>query len=246
MIEKLKTLFCKTIFLTILVISAIAVKAQTASEISLKIFCIGNSITAGARTVNPEIESYPAVLQSMLVNNGYKNYKITNLGIGGATIIRYGKPNIWPVLDSIKKYIPDIVIIKAGTNETVGDPRFNWEHIADFEKDYSEYLLAIRNINPKCKIIICSPLDMFPETPGLSDERLQNLKQRKPRILELRKRVKKIAKKNNLFFLDLTRVFKHKMNLITQGDGVHPNSMGYNLLATEIYTYLKRENIIHQ
>jgi acyl-CoA thioesterase I len=209
-----------------------------------KIACIGNSITFGARLDHPELHAYPSVLSSMLAANGYQNYSIKNYGIGGATILRFGQPNLWKVLDSLKLFIPDIVIIKAGTNETVGKPRGNWEHMAEFEKDYSDYIQGIRKINPNCKIIICSPLDMVIKTEGLSPERTADLTLRRPRIWELRNRVKKIAKQEATYFLDLTRPFKGKTNLMTKNDGVHPNQDGYQYMASLVYKFIVKRKIV--
>ena len=208
------------------------------------IACIGNSITAGARLSHPEVESYPAVLAALLKDNEYINYDVKNFGIGGATILRFGSPNLWKVLDSLKIFGPDIVIIKAGTNETVGKPRYNWEHINDFEKDYSDFISAIRKINPNCRIIICSPLDMVIQTDGLTFERKEDLSGRRPRIWELRKRIKKIAKNEKTFYLDLTKPFKGKTNLMTISDGVHPNKEGYQYLATVVFGFMVKKEIV--
>lgn len=233
------SLLLRFTFVIFCLLSPFAVKAQ-----NVRIACIGNSITFGARLDNPDIESYPAVLAQMLKANDYLNYEIKNFGIGGATILRFGTPNLWRLLDSLPAFVPDIVVIKAGTNETVGKPRLNWEHIDEFEKDYSEYIAEIRKVNPNCKVIICSPLDMVIQTEELSPERITDLTGRRPRILELRKRIKKIANTENTYFLDLTSPFKGKANLMTKKDGVHPNKDGYQYLASLVYDYLVKRKIV--
>lgn len=218
-------------------------KAQVNKE---KIACIGNSITFGARLTDPEKASYPALLSGLLTNNGYHHYEIKNFGIGGATILKFGTPNLWRILDSLKNFPPDIVVIKAGTNETVGAPRLNWEHINEFEKDYSDYIAAIKKINPDCRIIICSPLDMVLETKDLTQARKDDLLGRRPRIWELRERIKKIAATEDVFFLDLTKPFKGKPELMTTMDGVHPNQDGYQYLATLVFDYMRKKKIVVQ
>ena len=230
------------IFLVCLLLS-MNCKAQVTKE---RIACIGNSITFGARLTDPEKASYPAVLSALITEKGYHNYEIKNYGIGGATMLRFGTPNLWRILDSLKNFLPDIVVIKAGTNETVGAPRLNWEHISEFEKDYSDYIAAIRKINPDCRIIICSPLDMVLETKDLTQARKDDLSGRRPRIWELRERIKKIATKEDVFFLDLTKPFKGKPDLMTTMDGVHPNQDGYHYLATLIFNYMRKKKIIVQ
>jgi len=211
---------------------------------NVRIACIGHSITAGARLTQPQTEAYPAVLSAMLKQEEYLNYEVKNFGIGGATMLRYGKPNLWRILDSLQNFKPDIVIIKAGTNETVSKPLFNWEHINEFEKDYSDYVSLIRKINPACRIIVCSPLDMVIQTDGLSAARKEDLTGRRPRIWELRKRIKRIAISENLSFLDLTNPFKGKANLMTKSDGVHPNADGYQYLASLVYKHLLKREIV--
>lgn len=226
-------------FVLLCFFSPFSAKAQ-----SVRIACIGNSITAGARLTQPLTESYPAVLSSMLKQGQYLNYEVKNFGIGGATMLRFGTPNLWPLIDSLQNFKPDLVIIKAGTNETVGKPRLNWEHINEFEKDYSDYISLIRKINPNCRIVICSPLDMVIQTDGLSSERKEDLSGRRPRIWELRKRIKKIARSEQVSFLDLTKPFEGKANLMTISDGVHPNRDGYQYLATLVFDYLVKNRIV--
>lgn len=242
-IRKISRMLWKSPIVFLFLFNSINSKAQVAKE---RIVCIGNSITFGARLTDPETASYPAVLSALLTEKAYLKYEIKNFGIGGATMLRFGTPNLWRILDSLKKYPPDIVVIKAGTNETVGAPRLNWEHISEFEKDYSDYIAAIKKINPDCRIIICSPLDMVLETKDLTKERKEDLAGRRPRIWELRERIKKIAATENVFFLDLTKPFKGKPELMTTMDGVHPNQDGYYYLATLVFDYLRKKKIIVQ
>lgn len=212
----------------------------------LRIACVGNSITAGARVDQPELNAYPAVLSSLLKNGGYLNYKVKNFGIGGATVLKFGTPNIWRVLDSLQRFVPDIVIIEVGTNETVGVPRKNWEHIDAFESDYQEYIRRVRAINPACRIILCSPPDMVLSTPNLPADRVTNLTERRPRIWELRDRIRKLTKTEGIFFLDLTKAFKGRPDLMTPMDGVHPNQAGYAFLAEQVFHLLKKKRLIRQ
>lgn len=236
---KSSTLISRLFFIIFCLFSPFAGNAQNA-----RIACIGNSITAGARLTQPKTESYPAVLSSMLKQGQYLNYEVKNFGIGGATILRFGKPNLWPIIDSLQNFKPDIVIIKAGTNETVGKPRLNWEHINEFETDYSDYISLIRKINSDCRIVICSPLDMVIQTDGLSSERIADLSGRRPRIWELRKRIKRIARSEQVSFLDLTKPFEGKANLMTKSDGVHPNREGYQYLASLVFDYLVKNRMV--
>lgn len=231
-------------YLAVFIICLVNVYESIAQNTKVRIACIGNSITAGARVTKPAVESYPAVLSAMLSSGGYSNYSVRNFGVGGATVIRFGTPNLWQLLDSLKGFVPDIVVIEVGTNETVGAPRYNWEHISDFEKDYLDYIGAIRKINPNCRFVMCSPLDMVIETAGLSPERIKDLTLRRPRIWELRKKVRKMANEHHAYFLDLTKPFKGKVDLMTTSDGVHPNKDGYAYLATLVFDFMVKKKIV--
>jgi lysophospholipase L1-like esterase len=231
-------------FILIILLATTSIAQAQQSIKPLNIVCIGNSITFGATAPHPESQSYPAVLQQLLKENRYLNYRVKNFGLGSATMIHYGKPNVWQMLDSVKKNVPDIILIKAGTNETIGKPRYNWEHVAEFEKDYNEFLAEIRKINPNCKIILCSPLDVSLKVKGLSPERLETLVLIKPRIWKIRKHVQSVAKANRTFFLDLTQAFKGKTAFITEGDGIHPNVGGYHYLAERVFSFLLKKKLL--
>lgn len=229
---------------TIVFIFLWSVSNYVSAQQKVKIACLGNSITFGATVNNPEIQSYPAVLGTLLREYRYQGYEVKNFGIGSATMLHYGKPNLWQELDSVKNYVPDIVIIKAGTNEAVSEPRYNWEHVADFEKDYDEFLKEVRKINPMCEIIICSPLDISLKTKNLSAQRPESLKLWRPRIWKIRKCVQQIAQIHHTYYLDLTKAFKSKIDLITTGDGVHPNVEGYRYLAGLVFNYMRTHKIL--
>jgi lysophospholipase L1-like esterase len=193
---------------------------------------------------NPLTESYPAVLEKLVAEYRNQSVQVKNFGIGGATMLRFGTPNVWRVIDSLRIFPADVVVIETGTNETVGAPRYNWEHIAELEKDYTDFIKKIRQLHPNVAIVVCSPLDMVLETPGLSKERLDNLIERRPRIWELRKRLKHLSKKQNTYFLDLTRPFKGRADLMTTMDGVHPNKEGYAFLASVVYRFLAKHQLV--
>jgi len=212
----------------------------------LRIACVGNSITAGARVTDPSKHGYPAILSDLLQSGGYQKCLVRNFGIGGATVLKFGTPNIWPVLDSLRRFVPDVVIIEVGTNETVGAPRRNWEHIDAFETDYREYISRVRAMNPACRIILCSPPDMVLTTPNLPAERLANLTERRPRIWELRERIRTLSKAEGIYFLDLTKAFRGRPDLMTPMDGVHPNQAGYAFLAEQAFRLLKKKRLVRQ
>ncbi|MAG93137.1 MAG: sialate O-acetylesterase [Planctomycetaceae bacterium] len=154
----------------------------------IRVACLGDSITAGAR-VDARTESYPARLQQLLGDQ----YDVKNFGLGSATLIKTGRPNVWQKLEVVKEFQPDVAIISLGTNDTVAGKRKNWERIERFEDDFTTLISALAELPTQPRIVLCTPTAMVLETKGLSANRLANLTERKPRLQELCKRIRKLA-----------------------------------------------------
>jgi lysophospholipase L1-like esterase len=212
--------------------------ASRESASPLRIVCLGDSITAGAR-VDAETLSYPAQLQKILGDG----YAVKNLGRGGATLIKPGRPNVWQNLDAAKQFEPHVVVISLGTNDTVSGRRANWEKIARFEADYADLIGQLAALKTRPRIVVCTPTAMVLETPGLSKDRLEQLTERKPRLQELCERTRKIAAKHageNVELLELNPVLSGRPDLVTETDGVHPNAKGYRAIAEVVAKHIRK------
>lgn len=202
----------------------------------IKVACIGDSITFGARLEDRDKYSYPAQLQLLLGDN----YCVENFGVGGCTLIRKGNPNVWTQLPKIKESNPDIVIISLGTNDTCGGTRACWDHKDDFPGDYRDLIDSLRTLTSNPQIFICAPSPMVTETPGLDSARIADLQERKPRLQELIAGVKGIASDKKTYFIDLNTPMTDKPGLFTEKDGVHPNIAGYTVIAQLVYAAIQK------
>lgn len=204
------------------------------------IACVGDSITFGARLEDPATHSYPAQLQVLLGDN----FQVHNLGVGGCTLIRKGKPTVWDQLSKIKATNPDIVVISLGTNDTCGmgtcGNRKCWEYKDEYQKDYLDLIDTLRALPSEPEIWVCGPSPMVLETPGLNQERQIGLSTRKPRLAEIIGWVKAVAQEKDLNFIDLNAPLDHRPELFTTEDGVHPNQAGYRAIAELVYQELKQ------
>lgn len=95
----------------------------SAADRKLKVACVGNSITFGAGIANRDLNSYPAQLQYFLGDE----YEIKNFGVSRTTALSKGDhPYIkTSAFKESQAYLPDIVLIKLGTNDT--KPQ-NWKY----------------------------------------------------------------------------------------------------------------------
>ena len=109
------------------------------SQKTIKIACVGNSITYGSGVVNREKNAYPAQLQQLLGDS----YTVKNYGVSGRTLLKKGD---YPYLETNKykealNFIPDIVFIKLGTNDSKSHNRI---HLDEFESNYNELINSFK------------------------------------------------------------------------------------------------------
>jgi arylsulfatase A-like enzyme len=84
---------------------------------------------------------------------------------------------------------------------------------------------------------------MVLETPGLPEKRRAGLTVRKPRLQQLCRRIRKIASNHaecNVSLLELNPVLQNRPDLLTEGDGVHPNADGYLAIAEVVAKHIRR------
>lgn len=130
----------------------------------MKVACIGNSITKGSTIPDRPRDSYPSQLQRMLG----KQWVVRNFGIGGRTMLKKGDYPYWneEAYVQAKAFLPDVVIIKLGTNDT--KPQ-NWKYSDEFLSDYRAMITEMRNLPSHPKIYLCKPVPAFSTRPARSN-----------------------------------------------------------------------------
>ena len=189
---------------------------------TIKVACVGNSITYGYGIENREQNSYPSVLQHLLG----KGYKVGNFGHSGATLLSKGhRPYIQQ--EEYKKalaFAGDIVVIHLGINDT--DPR-NWpNHRNDFVKDYLTLISSFKKANPKAHIVIA---------------RMSPLSHRHHRFesgtrdwhAEIQQAIALVAQQTNAHLIDFHEPLYHFPQMLP--DAVHPNAQGAAILAQVVF-----------
>jgi sialate O-acetylesterase len=186
------------------------------------IYCLGDSITSGFRLQNPDRDSFPSQLAQLTGGR----YKVINGGVPGATLIKKGDIPIWKQtqMQDVVNSHPDIVVLMLGTNDTKNG---NWKFIDNFEHDYRELLILLKNIDTHPKVIACSiPPVMHDMKNGFSSVR----------ISEINIRVERIARKMAVLYDDIFPSLINHEELYL--DDVHPNEKGAHLLAEKVFEAL--------
>ncbi|MET3115257.1 lysophospholipase L1-like esterase/pimeloyl-ACP methyl ester carboxylesterase [Pedobacter sp. CG_S7] len=185
----------------------------------VRIACIGNSITYGSKLPDRLTQSYPAQLQEMLG----KDYNVMNFGVSGATLLKKGnKPYInTAVYKEALNSLPDIVLIKLGTNDT---KLINRTRLQDFKENYKELINAFRSLPSKPRVILLTPVTVFTtDSTQIWDDIL---------TWSIIPFTQEIAYEENLELIDLHRLFLDKENLLQ--DKVHPNEIGAKVIANRL------------
>lgn len=230
-------------FILLLIQAFTSVNGQVNKPI--KVACIGDSITEGFGLTKEE--SYPEKLKALLGTE----YQVMNYGVSGTTMLKdpndggtldekhwsYWESEVGPGDGGKEQYdlalasIPDIIIIKFGTNDAREEVWRSGEGYGkkNFYNNYVEFINSFRAVNPNVIVYICYSL------PSLKDQTTDQRSRIREEVIPV---IKQVARKNQAHLIDLHSVFRGKTGLL-QADDVHPNAAGAELIANEVFKMIK-------
>ena len=187
---------------------------------AIRVACIGNSITDGSGIFMRDIFGYPAQLQKKLGNG----YLVKNFGIGGRTMLQKGdypymKEQAWK---DAQGFLPDIVIIKLGTNDS--KPK-NWQYGNEFATDMQSMLDTLKALPTHPRIIMTTPIPALNALGTIDKEALTN---------EICPLVKALAQKNKCELIDFQTLFQPTEGMMSS-DGIHPTKKGAGQMAEIVF-----------
>ena len=214
----------KTLYACLLaVVCVLTVSART--DRSVRIACVGNSVTYGYGLQDRERTCYPVRLQEMLGGG----YEVGNFGHSGATLLYKGhRPYITlPEFHQALDFKPDWVVIHLGLNDT--DPR-NWpDWKEEFIPNYRALIDSFRVVNPEARILVCRMTPIFDRHPrfqsGTRDWHGQ-----------VQKAIEQVAQGAGAQLIDLHTPLYSRPDLFP--DALHPNAEGARILAQTVYRAL--------
>lgn len=190
---------------------------------TVRIACVGDSITFGVGPNNPT--SYPARLDQKLG----EGFTVGNFGRGGATLLKKGD---LPYVETAEyrralEFRPDIVIIKLGTNDS--KPQ-NWRHKDEYVADYVELVRTFQELDSNPQVWICLPVPAFEARWGINGELIEE------EVLPL---VRNVAEQTGVKLIDLHTPFLENRDMFP--DMVHPDERGRDKMAEVVFEYIRYE-----
>ena len=205
------------------IIAAMLTLTAAAQDKTVKVACIGNSITEGYALADPSKDSYPAVLQQMLG----EGYQVENFGLSGHTLLMKGNQP-YMARQRYKEALafnPDIVTIKLGTNDS---KPVNWAHGGEFKRDLETMVNAFRQLPSHPEVYLCLPVPAETGKFSINDSVITH------GVIPC---IKQVAAELHLPVIDLNTALRPFFPE-AYADGVHPNELGAHVIAACIYCAL--------
>lgn len=198
---------------------------------TIRVACVGNSITEGYGLKDKKTQAYPARLQQLLGDR----YQVQNFGLSGHTLMRgtdrpYMNDKKWFRFQKALASDPDIVTIKLGTNDSK-TPYDSLLH-ADFIKDLNALVDSFQALPSKPYIYLCTPIPADGEVWTIRDSVI---------IGEVIPRIRAVAQERNLPVIDLYNPIKPFIDLLP--DKIHPNAAGAMIIAEEIARRIETDRL---
>ncbi len=233
MIRVCHTIVCRIAFLAVFLFAASTCPAVG----TIRIACVGDSITYGSRLQDRTNNAYPVRLGHWLGTD----YDVRNFGVSGATLLHqankpYFKESAYA---NALAFHPDILVVNLGANDSKhpGDGSLdatnavdNWQYHASYVEDYEEMIAAFRQRNPAVKVYVCFPTPDFPGRWGINDRTI---------LEEMIPLIRTVAADTRATIIDLHAALTNQPGLFS--DTVHPTDAGAKVMAAAIYQSLTGE-----
>lgn len=199
---------------------------------AIRVACVGDSITYGAKIEDKFLNSYPAQLQQLL---GGK-YLVENFGASGYTLQKNANFPYWnhPNFQKSSDFQPDIVFLMLGTNDT---KPYNWTGTENFLSDLEDLVIHYQTLDSHPEIYLMTPATVFSGNFKLKN----NYKMQADVADIISNAILSFGKEHNLPVIDIhesTRTHPEYFLL----DGIHPDSAGASAIAQEVYQTFCRQH----
>ncbi len=190
---------------------------------TIRVACVGDSITFGAGVENREMNCYPVVLGKLLGGR----FEVRNFGVNGATLLKKGDLSYWGVkqFEQLSDFDPQAIVLELGTNDS--KPQ-NWNFGREFADDFRAMLDHFAALPSRPRIWVCLPPPVYETKWGINEATVAS---------HIRPAIIQVAREKNVPTIDLHRELSDRPEYFP--DKIHPNAAGAGMMAMTIFTALK-------
>ena len=210
---------------------------------SYKIVSIGDSLTFGVGDSTERGGYIPYLQEQLEAEKGIKEAVFSNYGVrGNRTVELLGQLHRKEVREAIKG--SDMVIITTGGNDVMKVVKENLSGLMledfakekeQYEKNFRSIISTIREINEDTIICVIGLYNPFYEY--FSDIKEMDM------ILEEWNDIsrKVLQEYEYAYFVNISDIFQESEEDLLYTDYFHPNDIGYQLIAEQVYTVLNEQ-----
>lgn len=190
---------------------------------TIRVACVGNSVTYGAGIEGRATNAYPAQLQNLLG----AQYQVANFGFSGATMLKNGHKPYWDKSEfkASQDFAPQIVIIHLGLNDQGNN---NWpKHKDEFISDYLDMIAIYKNLPSKPKVIICKMTPTFSGHHWFEEGMRESFQ-------DIQDKIETIAKTAKVELINLHEPLYRYPEYFP--DHLHPTKQGATVIAQKVYS----------
>ncbi|HWR72291.1 MAG TPA: GDSL-type esterase/lipase family protein [Nitrospirota bacterium] len=186
---------------------------------TIRVACVGDSITRGTGIEGRLVNSYPSQLGGLLG----KGWLVRNFGVNNATVLKRGFLPYWATQELVDAlaFLPHVVVIKLGTNDA---RPWNWRYKNEYVRDYLALIGSFQALESRPRIWLCTLAPAYRGKDGGTDRVIQE---------EVIPRIREIGRKTGLPVIDLNTPLLGREDLFP--DSVHPDERGARVIAETVY-----------
>lgn len=208
--------FIISLHIIVAIFMVIPVHSQTEESMligtknNIKILFLGDSLTAGLGV--DQSEAFPAIIESILGDKGYRNITVINAGISGSTTASAVSRLKW-----YAKMRPDILFLALGANDGL-----RGLSLKAMEQNLDAAIEIALSSNMK---VILAGMEIPPNYGAEYTRDFRNV-------------FKSVAKKHNIKLMPYLLKDVGGFGHLNQPDGIHPNADGYKIVAQNVISYI--------
>lgn len=191
---------------------------------TIRIACVGDSITRGTFVWRPSRNSYPAQLQRILG----ERYSVRGFGVNGhAAQDSADRPyRSSSAFAASTGFRPDVVLIMLGTNDARGD---NWKGVEAFDADYRALVTHYLSLETAPDVWLLTPPTLF----RLGRSTAVRYGMSEAAIGEISSAIRRTGPELGCRVIDINEVTSAHPEAF-RFDGVHPGAAGATLIARAV------------